>query len=98
MQCGLNLQPRVGGENLGQIAMRVGKLHDQATAFFQHFGGDVNEMAPEALPLPAHHFGGQRQLRNPLAQIPGQAGDLKPRATAERIAFVGNWIGLSMWA
>src|SRR5271166_179188 len=85
VQTGLNLQSGMSCEDLGQIAMRVGKLDDQAATFFQHAGGDVNEMAPEALPLPAHHFGGQRQLRDPFAQIPGQTGDLKPRPIAHKL-------------
>jgi hypothetical protein len=29
-QVGLNLQPGMGREELGQIAMRVGELYDQA--------------------------------------------------------------------
>src|SRR6266566_2277651 len=72
-------------EDLGQIAMRVGELHDQAPPLFEHLGGDVNEMAAEAFPLPAHDLGGQRQLRDPLAQVPGQPGDLKPCPVAHKL-------------
>jgi hypothetical protein len=58
--------------------MRSRKPYHQAMPFLQDLGSDVNKVAAKALPLPAHDLRGQSDLRDPLAEIPGQSGDLEP--------------------
>ena len=78
----LQLQPCVRGEELGQMAMRTGKSHDQPSSRLQYLGRHVDEVAAESLPLPAHDLRGKRELGDPLAEVPGEPGDLEPRAVA----------------
>src|SRR5438093_6945721 len=75
----------MSGEDVGQKPMRSGKPHHQAPPGLQDLGSDINKVAPKALPLPAHHFAGQGDLGNPLAEIPSQPGNLQPCRVAHKL-------------
>ncbi len=51
----------------------------------QDLGGHDDEGTTKPLPLPADHLGRERKLRDPLAQVPGQACDFQPGAVAREL-------------
>src|ERR1044071_8421089 len=62
--------------------MRGAEAQHDLLATADDLGGDVHEGLAEALPLPAHDLGGEGQQGDPLAEVPGEPGDLEPRAVA----------------
>src|SRR5574341_1957608 len=81
----LSLQPRMSGQDVGQIPMRSGQPHYQASAQLENLGRKVDEVAAKALPLPTHYLRGQDQLGDPLAQIPRQPSYFQPRRVAHEL-------------
>src|SRR5215813_8158148 len=63
-------------------AMRSAEAQHDLPAAADDLGRDVHEGLAEALPLPTHDLGGEGQQRDPLAEVPGQPGDLEPCAVA----------------
>src|SRR5437868_5667599 len=63
-------------------AMRSAEAQEDLPAPADDLGGDVHKGLAEALPLPAHDLGGEGQQGDPLAEVPGEPGDLEPRAIA----------------
>src|SRR5687768_14588054 len=65
--------------------MRSGKPYHQTPPLLQNLGGDVDKVAAKSFPLPTYHLAGQGDLCDPLAEIPGQSGDLKPGRVAHKL-------------
>jgi hypothetical protein len=77
-----NLQLLVrGDQELVPAVCRAHAQHDLAAAA-NDLGGDVHEGLPKPLPFPAHDLRGQRELGDPLAEVPGEPRDLEPGAVA----------------
>jgi hypothetical protein len=47
--------------------------------------GEVNEVAAESFPLPAHDLRRQSDLGDPLPEVPGEPGDLQPCRVALKL-------------
>ena len=66
-------------------AVRSADPEPDLRGFAQDLGGHHDEGLAKPLPLPADDFGRERKLRDPLAQVPGQARDLQPGAVAREL-------------
>src|SRR5436189_3821157 len=78
----LELELLMRGDEKPAPAVRRAEAQDNLPATPNDLGGDVHEGLPEAFPLPAHDLAGEGELRDPLAEIPGEPGDLEPGAVA----------------
>src|SRR5258708_11129496 len=79
---GSDLQPLMRRDEELVPAVGCAEAQDDLPAAADDLGGDVHKGLAEALPLPAHDLGGECQQGDPLAEVPGEPGDLKPGAVA----------------
>jgi hypothetical protein len=75
-----DLQLLVRGDEELVPAVRRAQAQDDLAAAANDLGGDMHEGLPEAFPFPAHDLRRQRELGDPLAEVPGEPGDLEPGA------------------
>ncbi len=81
----LSLEAHVSREELTGEAMRAADSKPDLRRSPKDLGRHDDERVAKSLPLPADHLGRKRELRDPLAQVPGQARDLQPGAAARKL-------------
>lgn len=80
-----DLQSLVSRDQLACEGMLTEDSDTELTCGAHDLDGQSDECSTKALPLPARDLLSERHLGDPLAQVPGESGDLEPSRVASHL-------------